>query len=807
MMLTEKRLFQTDYGYFSADGEEYVITRPDTPKPWVNVICPGDYGLVVSQTGGGYSWRTHASLNRITRWDQDLVADDRGKYIYIRDEDTGQFWSATWKPVCRQPEFYQCRHGFGYTQFVSRQHGIETELTLFVPPGEPLEIWQLQLRSLSPRPRRLTLWTYLEWCLGESPDSHREFHRTFIETSQGKPINGLLATKRLWTIPNANGQHWNRSWEFVAWHAVNIPVNAMSGSKEAFLGPYRGFANPLALTQGRYMGCTTGKWDDGIASLCNELTVSGGEAKTVVWTLGTAKSRAEALKLARKYQKGGAAAGALKATKRFWQNILVTSQANTPDTAFNLLANRWLKYQAVSGRIWGRTGYYQSGGAYGYRDQLQDSQIFLQIDPALTRQQILLHAAHQYPEGIVHHWWHPITETGLRSGYSDDLLWLPFVTVNYLKETSDFAILKERAPFLESTETATLHEHCLRAIEHALKRRSKRGLPLIGAGDWNDGLSVVGWEGKGESAWVGMFLCGVLEEFSEAISRAVRAKALPVSELHRARRYQCEAGKLRVAVNRHTWDGRWYWAASCDDGSLVGSRTSREGNIHLNPQTWAVVNRIVPRSRLDTLLHSVEDYLYRDYGALVLSPAYQNVDERVGYLTRYAPGVRENGGTYTHAATWAIQMECVLKRSERAWELFKRISPPDRGLKPDLYAVEPYVTPGNVDGPDSPYYGRGGWTWYTGSAAWLYRVMTEWILGVRPDWDGLRIDPCVPEAWNEFTCSRQFRGATYRLHFVRNGALDPGSVVVSREGHALADNVLPCIPRGTTVGFEVEFNG
>lgn len=794
--MPEPKNFATRYGRFSDDGQEYIIERPDTPTPWVNVICPGDYGVVVSQAGGGYSWRTHASLNRITRWEQDLLRDDWGKFLYVRDERSGAFWSAAWKPVCAKPEEYECRHGTGYTVIRSIHSGIQTEWTIFVPPDASTEVWILTVSNRTRRTRALTLWSYLEWCLGESPDSHREFHKTFLETRTDARQANLFARKRLWGIPNAKGQNWNRSWEGVAWHGLGAPSRGACGSKRAFLGQYGSVASPLAVRAGAYQGPTTGKWDDAIASLCTRLTLPPGRSRTVVWTVGTAPTAREASAVARKYGRPAAARAALKATKEFWARTLEGTVVSTSDRAFDLLANHWLKYQAISGRIWGRTGYYQSGGAFGYRDQLQDSQIFLQSSPRSTRNQLLLHAGRQFPEGIVQHWWHPITGQGLTSRYSDDLLWLPFMTVRYLKETADYAVLREKRPFLpgasgkRSCAPATLYEHCLRSIRCALRRRSARGLPLIGEGDWNDGLSAAGWDGKGESVWVGQFLYGILTEFADLIPRAIRAGCISSGEKARAGKFLREAASLGRAVNRWGWDGKWYWAASMDDGDLIGSRTSRQGKIHLNPQTWSVLNGLVPSGRLKPMLRSVERQLYREYGPLVLHPAYREEDERIGYLTRYAPGVRENGGLYTHAGVWAVQMECLLKRHEKAWELWRSFCPIYRGADPDLYQCEPYVTPGNVDGPDSPLFGRGGWTWYTGSAAWLHNIMTEWILGVRPVWEGLLIDPCLPAHWDGFRMRRTYRGHTLDIR-VRKARSDATVVEsITMDGKPLKGNVI-----------------
>ncbi len=802
-----QKLFDNGYGYFSDDGSEYVITRPDTPKPWVNVICPGDYGFVVSQVGGGYSWQTHAGVNRITRWEQDLVSDSHGKYIYIRDEDTGQFWSPTWKPVCCNYEQYECRHGMGYSVFTTTVNNIRAELTLFAVPGESVELWQIKLTNLGKQNRNLSVWSYLEWCLGVGPDTHREFHKTFLETKRSSDHRAVFATKRMWDIPNDQGQHWNRNWDKVAFHCVDILARSSSGNKEAFIGQYGTPANPMALREGGYVAKTTGRWDDSIASLSAPVTLAPQETKSLTFSLGVAENNDQAEQLVKQYQQSDAADRALTDAKQFWNDWLDRSQVDTPDDSINLVVNRWFKYQSLSSRIWGRTAYYQTGGAYGYRDQLQDSQLFLHLDPERTKAQIMLHASRQFAAGHVQHWWHPILDTGMESQFSDDLLWLPFITINYLKETADFGIFNETATYLDQQldqdNTGSLYEHCCRTIERSLSKRSERGLPLIGTGDWNDGFSVTGWAGKGESVWVAQFLVAILKEFCPAVELAIDTGEIPQEERARLERYTNEVENLTNAVNEHGWDGQWYWAASCDDRTLVGSHTANEGKIHLNPQTWSVLSDIVPDDRRDAVLASLEKYLYRDYGAVLLQPAYSTPDPRIGYLTRYAAGTRENGGLYAHAAAWAIQMECKLKRPDKAWNLFRKMSPPLRGMDPKLYQCEPYVTAANVDGPDSPYYGKGGWTWYTGSSAWVYRVLMESIMGVHPTWEGLLIDPCIPSHWDGFKMTRRYRGNVYHINVKRPAGAGLNVQSITLDGKTIEGDILPP-PDSTTGEHQVE---
>ncbi len=789
--------FATPYGRFSEDGTAFVITRPDTPRPWVNVICAGTYGVVVSQGGSGYSWLHHASLNRITRWSQDLIRDDWGRYIYLRDEHSGRFWSAGWQPVRAEPDRYECVHGIGYTRITSVNDGIETRWLTFVPPGEPLEVWRLEVTNLGRSPRSLSVWTYLEWNLGEGPDSHREFHRTFIETSFHDKRQVILAGKRLSPLKNAKGHEWNRNWDWTAWHGVDRPTRAVSGDKQAFLGKYGSLGAPAALVEGRYVGPTTHRWDDGVASLCVRLKLAPGESQSAVFTVGAADATGTALRKARRFRAAAAADAAWKHTGSFWEKYLSAFRVETPDPSFDVLANVWLKYQALSARLWARTAYYQTGGAYGFRDQLQDSQIFLPLEPEGTRKQIHLHAAHQFTDGTVYHWWHPLLETGHPSEFSDDLLWLPFVMTSYLKETANWRLLREEVPFARrqgerAPGRASLYEHGWRAIERALSRLSPRGLPLIGEADWNDGLNAVGREGRGESIWMAHFLVGILRDWTELIAHAVGAGAVPAAEKTRAARYRKAAARLKAAVNRHGWDGRWFLGATCDDGTPLGSARNREGRIFLNCQTWAILNDVVDSpSRRASLLKEMERQLYGPHGPLLLTPAYTVPDDKVGYLTRYSPGTRENGGIYMHAAVWALQMECFLGRADKAAELYRRISPVLRGAAdPELYRCEPYVTPGNVDGPESPVPGRGGWTWYTGSAAWLYRVLTEWVLGIRPQWGGLLVRPCLPPDWKQARARRTFRGGRYDIHFRRDRRVARGVTEVALDGRPVAGGLL-----------------
>lgn len=792
------RNFATRYGRFEHDGGEYVITTPRTPRPWINVISNGDYGMTVSQTGSGYSWRSHAQLNRLTRWEQDLVKDEWGKYIYLRDE-RGNVWSAGWKPVCAEPDSYRCRHGIGYSIIESRNFGIETSLLMFVPFDEPLEIWQLALRNRSRRPRTLNLYTYLEWGLGQSPDWHREFHKSFIETSYDPRSHALYATKRLWEVPTDRG-HWNTVWPYTAFHSSSLKPVSHDADKESFLGMYRNQAMPASVRKKKLAG-RTGNWLDPCASLHNVVSLKPNQEIAVVYTLGCAASRSEAEALAVRYRSQEAVREAREKVTARWGALLNTVCVTTPDPAMDVMQNTWLKYQAISGRIWGRTAYYQTGGAYGFRDQLQDSQLWLTIKPERTKEQLLLHARHQFTDGTVYHWWHPISEVGLRNRISDNLLWLPYVLNSYLQESADYSILDETEPSVDSPERVTMYEHCARAIDSALGRFSERGLPLIGEGDWNDGLSSVGLDMKGESVWLGEFIHRLLLDFIPLARR--RQDAV------REETYCLRADDLRDKLNDLAWDGEYYYGATKDSGARLGSKNNKEGSIWLNPQTWAIIGGVSDEQRARTVFDIIEQKLEKKIGPLLLTPAYKTPDRFVGYLTRYSPGMRENGGVYTHAATWAVYAAALLGRGSAAHRIYSKLNPINRSKKPDEYCAEPYVTPGNIEGPDSAYFGRGGWTWYTGSAAWLYRVGLDCILGIRASVDGLIVDPCIPSSWNGFTVRRTFRGAVFEIEVQNPDHVECGVREILLDGHPHCamrgprEKVLPPCEPGTVHTVEV----
>lgn len=770
------------YGRFDASGSTFSILDHRTPMPWTNVVCNGRYGFVVSQNGGGFSWLDNSQLNVLSRWDMDMVRDDRGRFLYVSDLESGDVWSLSPAPCWPDYAEYRCDHRPGSTMFFTEANGVRAEWTLAVPPNEMLEVWHVRLTNTSGRARRLRIASYLEWCCGVAPDVKREFHRLFITVSHDPARHAIFATKNMWDLPRGGEkEHWNKGWPYVAAHALIAPhfeKDLAIGDKARFLGRFGEPRSPAAMKGASSIG-GFGRFVDGAAALGGDFSLKPGasiEFGYLVAIDSTLKGLQGALD---RYRTIESVRGGVQSATLAWDERLSRTNIDSGSADFDVMNNTWLPYQAISARLWGRTGYYQQSGAFGFRDQLQDSQVWLPLDPARCREQILLHAAHQFADGSVYHWWHPLAEFGPRTACSDDYLWLPFVVASYVRETGDATILNERAPFVDDTAGGTILDHCLRSFERSFKRTSPRGLPLIGSCDWNDGLSAMGTEERGESAWLAFFLIALLAEFS----RVLRL----VGDSARADEFESRRVALQRSVNEFAWDGEWFRRATKDSGEWIGSQANAAGRIYLNAQTWAILSGGTDAQREASAWQSVKDHLLDEMGPLLLAPAYTEPDSSIGYITRYCPGSRENGGVYMHAATWALMAACKVKDHAAVGRIWRSISPPLRSADAERYRAEPYVTPGNVDGPLSETPGKAGWTWYTGSAAWLNRVSLEWVLGIRPTWEGLLIDPCPFPELGRVDVTRTWRGRRIRVRFdaaMGAAARQPPRLILNGREHA-----------------------
>ncbi|MCX7895518.1 MAG: hypothetical protein N2447_06165, partial [Thermoanaerobaculum sp.] len=576
------------YGHFTADGTEFVVVDPHPPRPWVNVLANPGFGAVVSHSGSGFTFVDNSQLTVLTRWQQDLADDTSGKFLYLLDRETGEVWSASPAPVWTQYEAFCCRHGLGYTVFETRKGQVATSWTLLVHPSELAELWLVEVVNQSDRPRRLELTAYLEWNCGVAPSPRREFAKLFLETRWEAAHQAVLATAHMWDVADERWGHWNRDFPYLAAFGANRPAENYQADKGSFFGPGGHLRAPKALWQPAWPA-HFGRHFDPIAALRYPLVLAPGERVTTVFVLAAGQSAEEALARFSHLCRPQAVEEALSQTRSLWQQLLAPHQLTLPEASLNHLVNLWSRYQAIAGRLWARCGYYQQSGAIGFRDQLQDAQVWLTIAPQRCGEQITLHAAHQFANGSAYHWWHPNVEQGLPSRYADDYLWLAFVTASYLKETGDWQLLHEPVRFVDDPQPFPLLEHLRRAFARAQKHLSPRGLPLIGSGDWNDGLSACGLGGRGESVWMAHFLALLAAEWSQVAQRLGQPNW--EKELSALRQ------RLVEAVNLHGWDGEWFWRATTDDGQVLGSQHCQEGRIYLNAQTWAILADTTDRER------------------------------------------------------------------------------------------------------------------------------------------------------------------------------------------------------------------
>jgi cellobiose phosphorylase len=771
-------IFHNGLGGFTRDGHEYVMTLPAgtaTPQPWVNVLANPSFGTVVSESGNAYTWFENAHEFRLTSWHNDPVQDLTAEALYLRDEQTGQFWSPTPFPA-RGAAPYVVRHGFGYSVFEHTEWGIETELWIYVATDAPVKFSVLKIRNRSGRPRRLSATAACEWVLGDL----RPKTLLHVQTEVDARTGALLARN-----------HFHPEFaDRVAFLDLDEDGRAITGDRTEFLGRNGSWAQPAAMRRARLAG-RVGAGLDPVGAVQVAFDLAEGEEREVRFRLGAGRGVADAQNLIQRFRRPGAARAALEQVWEYWNRTLGAVNVDTPDPAVNVLANGWLVYQTLACRLWGRTGFYQSGGAFGFRDQLQDSMALVHAEPALVREHLLRAAARQFPEGDVQHWWHPPAGRGVRTHFSDDFLWLPYVTCRYVAALADTGILDERVGFLagrpvkpdeeayydlpgRSEASATLYDHCVRAIEHGL-RFGPHGLPLIGCGDWNDGMNRIGREGRGESVWLAFFLHDVLTRFA----RLARDRG----DESFATRCEDQAAQLRHHIEEHAWDGAWYRRAYFDDGTPLGSHENPECQIDSLPQSWAVISGAADPDRARRAMQSVDERLVRRDAGIVLlfDPPFDQSALDPGYIRGYIPGVRENGGQYTHGAIWTAMAFALRGDHERAWELFRMLSPVRHGATAEdiaVYRVEPYVVAADVYGV-APHIGRGGWTWYTGSAGWMYRLLTETLLGVHREGDRLRLEPRLPRDWNAYKVHYRFHQTVYHIAIARPAdAATPGRLRV-----------------------------
>lgn len=782
-------LYFNGLGGFTQEGDAYVIRLEKgqmTPAPWTNVIANPEFGFMVTESGGGYTWCENSRENKLSPWSNDPVCDTPGEIFYVQDESEA-LWSLTPLPI-REEEPYVITHGFGYTEFTHRSHGISQRLVQFVPVEGTVKISILSLKNDSDQARELTITYYVSPVLGVSTRD------TAMHLISACTDTGIL------TLENP----YNREFpDQLCFMETSIEKRTVTGNRKEFFG-MGSYASPDVLT-GKELSGALGAGYDPCAAMQVKISLKANETREMVFLLGISKGSAPLQETSQRFRSIDAAKEALADVKRFWQEKLRIITVKTPDHAMDIMLNGWLLYQVIGCRLWARTGFYQAGGAFGFRDQLQDSLSIAAIWPDIAKNQILKHARHQFVQGDALHWWHEPAGKGTRTRISDDFLWLPYVTAEYITISGDRDILKHQISYLEdevlkehederylmprvTQETGSLYEHCIRAVENGLKF-GVHGLPLIGCGDWNDGMNTVGNHGQGESIWLGWFLSKTLQKFIP-ICR-------DMEDGERAERYTAVMEQLIEAIETNGWDGNWYRRAYFDNGDPLGSANNKECKIDSLAQSWAIISGAGDPERAEKAMDSLEDYLVmRETGLIkLLTPSFSDGPMEPGYIKGYVPGVRENGGQYTHAAAWVVAAFAMLGDGDKAGELFALINPinhtrTDREVA--VYKVEPYVMAADVYS-EHPHIGRGGWTWYTGSASWMAKTGFENILGFRKEGDSLRITPCIPRKWKEYTLRYTYLQTLYDITVKNPDCLCTGVSNVMMDGEVLENGRIPLV--------------
>jgi cellobiose phosphorylase len=741
------------YGYFDKKKREYIITNPFTPTPWINYIGSNKYGGIISNTGGGYSFHTDPQNRRITRYRYNNFPIDRpGRYIYIRDDKTGNYWNPGLQPVQKEIKNYSCRHGLGYSIIHGERDNIEAEVTYFVPDEKDFEIWLLKIKNNSGKKKNLKIFSYAEFCFWQAIMDQQNVDWV-QQINQGRYEEGIITWYPHYIKNNA------------AFVATSEKVHSFDTNLESFIGPYRGPENPIAVEQGQCFNSVSMR-RNGVGAFCIELNIDAAEEKELVFLLGYAENKDKIKEMITDYLVPEKAHQSLKRLHKNAEAYLGNLSIQTADEDMNSFVNTWNQYQCQVTFYWSRSvSLYQLGigRGMGIRDSAQDTLGVMHTIPEKAKELIIKLLQCQYTDGHAYHLFFPLTGEGgvgdapvkKYSWYSDDHLWLVLATSAYLKETGNLEFLKEKVMFNDKHTNDNVFDHLDKAVEFTYNNRGPHNLALAGRADWNDGLNLDMGNGIAESLFTSFLYCRALNELIELCQY--------IEEDRYIEKYSSMLNEMFTAVNDSAWDGSWYIRAYDDEGNKVGSKNNKYAKIYLNTQSWAIIGGVTDHKRAVACLNSVYQYLNTKYGIVLLYPAYPHFDAQIGGLTTYPPGAKENGGIFLHANPWAIIAETITGNGNRAYQYYKQILPITRNEIADLFEVEPYVYPQNILGKEHPQFGTGRNSWLTGTASWNMIAASQYILGIRPHYDCLIIDPCIPEEWDGFEVKRIFRGATYNI--------------------------------------------
>jgi cellobiose phosphorylase len=762
------------YGYFDQENKEYVITRPDTPLPWINYLGAEEYCALMSNTAGGYSFYRDPKERRITRYRYNNVPQDRGgRYVYIRDNKTEDFWSTSWQPVMKKDK-YECRHGVGYTVITTEYANVQTKTTYFVPLGENLEIWMLEIKSK--KTADLSIFPFVEFCLWDALNDMTDYQYNLNIGQTEFKDNIIYHLSRFRVSHDVVG--------FLA--CANAIPKGFDTQRRDFMGTYGDFASPRAVVEGKMNNSIACGWAP-VGALMLPCRLKANETKTFIFVLGFSEDINEPALKIKKFSKKEVVLKELAKLKEYWDESLDKFSVRTPDNELNIMANVWNQYQCRTTFNWSRSAsYYESGigRGMGFRDSNQDTLGFVHMIPTKVKERIKDLAATQLPDGSAYHQYSPLTKKANPSDhkYGDDHLWLIYSVASYLKETGDLAFLKEKVTFA-GEDKGTMYEHLARAIRFSLKHIGSHGLPKILFADWNDCLNLDQGKGKAESVMVAQMLVGAAAELAKMAELLNKKKD--------AKLYQQIADKMKAQINKVSWDGEWYVRAYTDDGEPVGAKSCPEGKIYLETQAWAVISGTSDRERGLRCLESVHRHLATEHGIQVMTPPYSKFYHQLGSIGVYPPGLKENGAIFCHPNPWAMVAECLLGHGDRAYEYYRAILPAARGEIADLHKTEPYVYCQMIAGKYHKDFGEGKNSWLTGSACWNFVAMSQYILGIRPEYSGLKIDPCIPKAWKGFSVKRTFRGADYLITVRNPYGVSKGIQSIVMDGKKVTGNILP----------------